>query len=292
MIKKKLIIGTANFGKKYGIAKSKVDQRTLSKILEYAKYQKLKYFDTAILYKNNQKLTNNLNSQSTINLKIAPNKKWINLDYIHKKFHDMSRDKNIKINSIMFHDVKILFTINGKLIFKNLMILKKRNFFKKIGVSIYDFEDLNFILKNFKINVVQCPFSILDRRLINDKWLKKLNSSKIEVHVRSIFFQGLLTNENLTKNRYFKRWQPKFQKWFKDINKNDFSTSDVCLSYVLKYKIDKIVVGINDQNHLDSIINFKKVKNLKKFDYIKNDKKNLYDTRKWSHLWLNEKKIK
>ena len=52
------------------------------------------------------------------------------------------------------------------------------------------------------------------------------------------------------------------------------------------------MVGINDQNHLDSIINFKKVKNLKKFDYIKNDNKNLYDTRKWSHLWLNEKKIK
>jgi len=291
MIKKKLIIGTANFGKKYGLAGSRVNSKVLSKIFRYIECHKLNYFDMATLYNNNLRIANNFNSGSKINLKIKPDSKWANFNYMYRKLKDQNIDKKITINSVMFHDAKFLFTKDGEIVLKNLMILKKKNFFKKIGISIYDFSDLGFILKKFKINIIQCPFNILDRRLIDYKWLKILKSKKIEVHVRSVFFQGLLTNEKLTKNKYFKRWRPKFNKWFRDISKNDFSATDVCLSYVLKYKVDKIVVGINDQNQLDSIINFQKVKNLNDFNYIKNDNIDLYDTRKWLHLWLNEKKV-
>ena len=146
--------------------------------------------------------------------------------------------------------------------------------------------DLDYILKNFKIDIIQCPFSILDRRLVSNNWLKKLKLKKIEVHVRSVFFQGLLLNENLIKNKYFKKWHSKFKKWFKDIKKQNLNPVDICLSYVLNYKIDKIVVGINDQDQLKSIINFKKIKKLKYLNYICSRNIQLYDTREWLHLWL------
>lgn len=286
MIKKKLIIGTANFGQKYGIAKSNVNLKSLSKILKYAEVQKLENFDTSTTYNSNKILFDNLNYKSKINLKIIPNKKWENLDHIYKVFEKIKNNKKLKLYSVMFHDPNFLFTSQGQKIYKSLLVLKKKNFFKKIGVSIYDFQDLSFILKNFKINIIQCPFSILDRRLISDGWLKLMKSKKVEIHSRSIFFQGLLTNENLTKHKYFKKWRPNFQKWFNDIYENDLNATDICLSYVLNYNIDKIVVGINDHHNLESIINFKKVINLKNFEYIKSDDKNLYDARKWSHLWL------
>lgn len=285
MLNKKLIIGTANFCQKYGIGKSKVDMNKISRILRYAKTQNLEHFDTAIAYNNSQILFKKLNLNSKINLKIIPINSWKNLKFCRKIFEEIKVYKNIKIVSIMLHDSKFFYSSNSRRIFNNLLVLKKEKYFKKIGVSIYNFQDLNYIIKNFKIDIIQCPFNILDRRLIKNNWLKILRSKKIEVHVRSIFFQGLLIDNKFTKNKYFKQWKKIFQRWFEDIKERKLSPTDLCLSYVLNYKIDKLVIGINDKSHLESLINFKRVKKLENFGYIETNNTNLYDTRKWSHLW-------
>ena len=286
MINNKLIIGTANFGQQYGIGKSKVDSKKLYKILKYAETKNLNHFDTAIAYNNNQNLFKRFNSISKINLKITPNKKWEKLSYCKNIFQVIKINKNIKLNSIMFHQSKFFHSSNCRKIFNNLLLLKKEKFFGKIGVSIYNFHDLNYIIKNFKIDIVQCHFNILDRRLIQNNWLKILRSKKIEVHIRSIFFQGLLTDKKFTKDKYFKEWRPIFQDWFKDIKNQKIKPIDVCLSYVLSHNIDKLVIGIDNISHLKSIINFKKIRKLENFDYIRINNINLYDTRKWLHLWM------
>ena len=44
------------------------------------------------------------------------------------------------------------------------MFLKKRGLIEKIGVSVYSPEELNKILKSFKIDVVQLAMNIFDQR--------------------------------------------------------------------------------------------------------------------------------
>lgn len=286
MIKKKLIIGTANFKNKYGIGNSRVGISSIKKILKYTKEKKLNYFDTSEKYKD---IISDMPENSMVNIKFFFNKKWENFDYALKQLKNIKKkNKKLNINSIMFHDTKILFSIMGSLIFKNLLILKKKKLFKKIGVSIYDYRELSFLLKNFKIDIVQCPFSILDRRLVISGWLRKLSIKKIEVHARSVFFQGLLVNDKLFTNKYFHKWHSKFSRWFKYLKMNGIKPVDVCLSYVLKHNIDKVVLGVDDINHLISLINFKKEKKLKKFSYMKCNNNLLIDTRKWTHIWKNE----
>ena len=56
---------------------------------------------------------------------------------------------------------------------KNLLILKKNKYFKKIGVSIYDSKCLNYLISRYKIDVVQCPYNIFDKRIINSGWFRK-----------------------------------------------------------------------------------------------------------------------
>ena len=90
---------------------------------------------------------------------------------------------------------------------------------------------------------------------------------------------------SFTKNKYFEQWKKIFQRWFEDIKERKLSSTDLCLSFVLNYKIDKLVIGINDKNHLESLINFKRIKKLENFGYIETNNANLYDIRKWSHLW-------
>ena len=46
----KIILGTANFGKNYGLFKNKVDKNEIKSILNYATKNKIKYLDTAEEY--------------------------------------------------------------------------------------------------------------------------------------------------------------------------------------------------------------------------------------------------
>ena len=45
-------------------------------------------------------------------------------------------------------------------------MLKKNNHTKKIGVSLYNIEELNFVLKFFVPDVIQVPLNIFDKSFI------------------------------------------------------------------------------------------------------------------------------
>ena len=54
-LKKKIIIGSANFGDKYGINNKKISFSNLEKIFRYLKKNQLNTIDTANDYKNSEK---------------------------------------------------------------------------------------------------------------------------------------------------------------------------------------------------------------------------------------------
>ena len=100
-----------------------------------------------------------------------------------------------------------------RLFLKNLENLKKK-YFKNIGISIYDPNCLDKFINNYDFDIVQCPFNILDKRLIRSGWYEKLKNNKIKIHVRSIFLQGLLVDKRLYKKKYFMKWEKLFFRWF------------------------------------------------------------------------------
>ena len=53
---KKICLGSANFGKRYGYKNSKIKEKEFSKIFKYANSRNIKYIDTAFNYSNSQKL--------------------------------------------------------------------------------------------------------------------------------------------------------------------------------------------------------------------------------------------
>ena len=60
-------------------------------------------------------------------------------------------------------------------LYEALLSLKKKKLINKIGVSIYNFNTLDKILDEFKVDMIQVPFNILDRRLITKNYLKTIN---------------------------------------------------------------------------------------------------------------------
>ena len=280
-LKSRIIIGSANFAQKYGVDPIKLNYKENRKILNLAKNNGIYEIDTAKAYLKNKDIFSNINKKFKFSTKIMPDSKWVSLEFCQKQLEDHFKSFNAnKIETLFFHDTKILFTKKGIKIFKNLEVLKKKKYFKKIGISIYDTNCLNYININYNFDVVQCPYNILDKRIITTGWYDKLKNQGIETHIRSIFLQGLLVNKSVYKKNYFKKWKKLFINWFQSLENDNISPIDYCLSDLMNYDFDKIIIGINNSENLKEIINFKAVTKNKMINFNISDTK-LIDPRNW-----------
>ena len=60
----------------------------------------------------------------------------------------------------------------------------------------------------------------MDRRLVDSGWLSKLHSEKVEIHVRSVFLQGLLLMSRNILPNYFNQWSGIWDQWSSELKKN------------------------------------------------------------------------
>ena len=280
-MKTKIIIGTANFFSKYGLYKNYVNQKKLISIRKYLK-EKNTIFDTSFNYKNLDKilkLFKNINSNYII--KISLNKK--NENRLEKIFSDIKEKYKIKkkFYAILLHNSNILKTKSGVEAFKKLYKLKKKDYVKKVGISTYGYENIvSLQRKKIKFDIIQTNGNILDNRFFN--FLKKnKNLRSKEIHIRSIFLQGLLFKKKIPKKF------EKISKTFKDLNRLskdlDINILQLLIQHVYKQKVNGLVFGIKNKKELEKIFDsmavMPKFKNLKfNFDRVQNS---LIDPRKW-----------
>ena len=276
-----MIIGSANFTQRYGADSTKVNVHEIKKILNLAKKNHIYEIDSAEAYLKDKRIFIDTDKKFKFSTKILPDMKWVSLEYCQAKLEKHFKNFNSNnIDVVFFHDFKILFTKNGHKIFKNLEYLKKKKYFEKIGISIYDTSCLDRLVNNFDLDVVQCPYNILDKRILTTGWFDKLKKIEIEIYARSIFLQGLLVNKSIYKKKSFKKWEKKISIWFQFLKNNNISPIDYCLSDILVNDFDKIIIGINNFDSLKQIINFRKV-NINKMSHLKINDLKLIDPRKW-----------
>ena len=266
----KIALGTANFGQKYGLAGKIIkSDKKVKKIIQFANNSKIKLIDTSNNYGSSETLlgNNNLKNFKIITkLKISNDEKKSNdlENIVFNKVEESLFKLNIKkLYAILLHESDDLKSNKRHKLIKVLKKLKKRNLVSKIGISIYNPKELNFIWPLWKPDIVQCPFNILDRRIYESGWLKKLKKNKTEIHVRSIFLQGLLLKNEKLMPRKFKKWNNIFKKWNNYCKKENISKIQGCINFIKSFKkISFVIIGFED---------IKQVKNI--ISYFKNDKK-------------------
>ena len=287
-MKNKIILGSANFNQTYGVKKNFIKKDEIKRLFKIAQKNRIKTIDTSPLYKNSEKIIGLLNKNKfKVVSKIPKRPKKIKKKNIKKwvKKSVMISLKNLKIKKfeyLLLHDANSLLGLYGNEIYEGIKNMKIDGLTNKIGISIYDFDTLEEILKKFKFDIVQAPLNILDRRLIEEGWLKKLKKKKIEVHARSIFLQGtLLLKRNQLPNAV-KKFNKDWIKWEKWLKKNKLNPLEASFSYILNQKkLDGIVLGSNSKHQLKQILKIKKIKkNISTADLIVSNK-NIKDPRKW-----------
>ena len=85
-----------------------------------------------------------------------------------------------------------LFGPHGLALWDRLKALKDEGLTRKIGVSVFASDDPLGLARRFRPDVVQAPASLLDQRLIVDGTLAAIAGLGMEVHLRSIFLNGLI----------------------------------------------------------------------------------------------------
>ena len=287
-MKNKIILGSANFDQIYGIKKNFIKKSEIKKLFDLALKNKIKTIDTSPLYNKSEKIIGLLNNNRfKIISKIPKPPKNIKRENIKKwlKQNVMISLKNLKIKKfecLLLHNANSLLCKNGDEIYKGIRNMKINGFTSKIGVSIYDFNVLDKILKKFKFNLIQAPFNILDQRLVEKGWLKKLKKRKIEVHARSIFLQGILLLKHNQLPKKLIKLSKKLMVWENWLKKNKFSSLQICLSFVLNQRqLDGIVVGYNNTNQLNQILKLKQIKNNFSLPNLNIKDKKLIDPREW-----------
>ena len=264
---KKLIIGTAQFGMNYGINNSNgmVEINEIKKILKYAEENNIIFLDTAISYGTSE---HNLGKAGCDNHKIISkinNNLFIdrNIDKeIFKKVKEsISLLKHHSLYGILLHNGNDLLGKKGPEIYNSLMHCKEKGLVEKIGISVYESKDAFEIIKSFQIDIIQIPFNILNRDLEFSGLLNKLKEKNIEVHIRSVFLQGLLLMNPQKMPVYFHKWNNIWDGWNNWINKNRINPVEACLKFALeKEEIDKVIVGIDNFKQLQEIIEITKRK--------------------------------
>jgi len=259
----KIALGTVQFGIDYGVnsVAGQVDPKEVKKIFSYAHSTNIGLLDTAPAYGNSEKILGRVNvsnfkvvtkTRHFDSLEINNNDvKLLNNDF-HHSLKDLKQDS---VYGVLVHNADDLLKPGSEKLFDQLKELKQAEKIVKIGVSVYDHIQLQSILDNFDIDLVQLPFNILDRRMIDNGVLATLRSKGVEVHARSVFLQGLLLMSEQNRPDKFNRWSGLWGIWHEWLNDNQITALEVAIRHAISMpEISKVLVGVDNVDQLKEIV--------------------------------------
>lgn len=262
MMDKKLIIGTAQYIKKYGVFEK--SHKKFNNFLEIFKNKNI-IFDTSPNYSSAESFIGRNFKKKKISSKL-PSLKNIPDNKIKEKINffinrTLKHTCCKKIDYYLVHDENDLINKNSTQIFNILCELKKKKIINKIGVSIYDFNKLEKIISKFNIDVIQVPFNIIDRRLIKFHKKNKKKLKNIKIHIRSVFLQGLLLADyNVAKRKIKNRKSLNvLSKYYKWCEQSKLKKIQICLNFLNSHRLfNNLVVGFDNAKQYEDFLNCNK----------------------------------
>ncbi len=196
-----ICLGTAQFGSDYGITNEhgQVSSANVSNILSLAHQKNIQYLDTARSYGN---------SEIVIGSNLPLDQNFLFISKLEAQNHQYFTKHNVemwesafkqscynlkvsRLDSYLVHSPMDLRKDGYCFLVKWLLGLKDRGLVKRLGVSIYNSDDLQNVPIEL-LDIVQLPLSLFDQRLLEDGTIDYLRSNNVAIHARSLYLQGLL----------------------------------------------------------------------------------------------------
>ena len=238
MIKRNLVLGTANWGRLYGNSKRPIGASEAHDMLDFFLEQGYNLIDTAYNYGEAHK---HLATYHRIN-ELAITTKFQSDIELNEIIHEIE-DSGIKFQTIMFHDVPTV---------KERIIDLKESGVENVGISLNSIREMEVVRGYLKeLQKVQVPYNIIDRRW--EEFFFEFKSSNIDIEARSAFLQGqllvdnsLVLSRNAKLNEELKTWKA---------NKTIHQRIMSCVKFQKSHKhLDSFVFGVDSMAQLQALV--------------------------------------
>jgi aryl-alcohol dehydrogenase-like predicted oxidoreductase len=264
----RLALGTVQFGLPYGIANrvGQVSRTAAKEILARARISGIDTLDTAVAYGESEACLGEIGTEGfKVITKLPPLTeevgdvgKWVD-NHIERS---LSRLRLSRLYAVLVHRSEQITGSRGRAFVEALRELKFDRLVEKIGVSIYSPNELEAARRVCAFDLVQAPFNLIDRRLLTSGWLQKLEDAGVEVHVRSVFLQGLLLMKRSDIPPKFEPWAKCWDAWHAWLDSHAISPVAACIGYAQQFlQVDKLVVGVDSVQQLCESIQVTRLQN-------------------------------
>jgi aryl-alcohol dehydrogenase-like predicted oxidoreductase len=283
----RIVLGGAQLGLPYGILNGgeTLSREEVARILDTAAGHGIDSIDTAIAYGQSESI---IGETSQNRFKIISKLPPLPLD-VSNVFEwvlaqveaSLSRLKCTSLDALLLHRPQDLTEAHGAELFAAISSLKIEKTIQRFGVSIYTPDELNGIIGTFDIDVVQAPLNVFDRRILGV--IGQLSALNIEVHVRSVFLQGVLIAKPEDRPQRFNQWSEHFAMFDEWVNSSGMSAMACCLGFALQQPgIAKLVIGTTSATSLAEIMTSIPTSHLEVPAHLQSSIEQLIDPRVWS----------
>lgn len=251
-LKKKIALGTVQLGLPYGINNKtgKPDSREALNILRTARHHGIHLLDTADAYGDSIQVIgkcireeNDLKSFSIVSKFI-----YDTLPLTEKLNQSLQTLECDRLYSYMYHRFIDYREQRHK---DELIRLKRENKIQHIGVSLYSEEELAEVIHDPEITVLQLPLNPFDNSHHKQQLVKEAKERGKEIHIRSVFFQGLFFQKPSELTGNLKELSGPLQTFQKILADFKVSPREACLNYALHHDtVDYAVLGVDTAEQL------------------------------------------
>ena len=256
-------IGAVQFGQAYGAVDH--DRRPspteISEILEVGAAAGMAFIDTAPVYGESEELIGNaLPAHSP--LKIFTKTAHLNSNEtdvrgairrgLERSLRALQRSQ---IDAVLIHRPDDALGAQAAAVMDALIAAKGEGLIKRIGVSLYDQDELNAFRYIDAIQIVQLPISLLDQRLVVSGALADLARHNVQIFARSVLLQGLLLSAPDQIPNYFAPIRPLVARIQSAAGQMGLTPLHICLGFMQSLaNLDGVVLGLKSLEQLREIL--------------------------------------
>ena len=255
----RIVLGGAQLGLPYGILNGgeTLSREEVARILDTAAGHGIDAIDTAIAYGQSESVIGEtaqnrfkiISKLPPIPLDVSNVSQWVRTQVDAS----LSRLKCTSLDALLLHRSQDLTDAHGAELYAAINSLKVEKIIQCFGVSIYTPDELNGIIGTFDIDVVQAPLNVFDRRILGV--IDQLTALNIEVHVRSVFLQGVLIAKPENRPQRFQPWSDHFARFDEWVLSSGVSAMACCLGFALQQSgVAKLVIGTTSPESLTEIM--------------------------------------
>lgn len=247
-------LGTVQFGMAYGIANGDRIPAvvTVREILAEARAGAVEFVDTAARYGTSESV---LGTCDPSGFKVVT-KTPVFADESVKNaartteatfLRSLERLQIPKAYGLLIHQTDDLLSDKGPALYDRLCALKDQGRVEKIGVSVYDTEQIDAVMSRYKIELCQLQVNVFDQRFVRNGHIARLADKGVEVHVRSVFLQGLLLMARKDIPARFAPYLGTIDRWHAMVEEAAMSPVEAALGFVRDLDgVAIVLVGVTD----------------------------------------------